>query len=120
LGKYGMARSKPVQTPLGVFDSVTQAARAHHCDKGTISRYLETDPKRYFLVDRPPPRTVIQASSGWAHYRTMTHDESDAWYESWCREQGLDPNNDRSGDAFFAALDCVAESESQEADDAEA
>jgi hypothetical protein len=116
-----MARSKPVQTPLGVFDSVTQAARAHHCDKGTISRYLETDPKRYFLVDRPPPRTVILTSSGWTHYRTMTHDERDAWYESWCREQALDPDQDRSGDAFFAALDRVTESEQQEeADDAEA
>jgi hypothetical protein len=121
LVKYIMARSKPVQTPLGVFDSVTRAARAHHCDKGTISRYLETDPERYRLLDKPPARTAVAVSAGWTQYRTMTHDESDAWYESWCREQGLDPNDDRSGDAFFDALDRAGEAEQvQDLDDAEA
>jgi hypothetical protein len=108
-----MARSKPVQTPLGVFDSVTQAARAHHCDKGTISRYLETDPDRYHLIDRPPGRVLVPVSQGWTQYRTMTHDQQDAWFLAWCESQNIDPDAEYSGDAFFDSLDCVGEPESE-------
>ncbi len=103
-----MAKGKPVQTPLGVFASVSQAAKAHHCDKGTILRYIEVDPDKYRVLDRPPAAAKnIPISAGWTQYRSMTHEESDAWYESWCRSQGLDPNTDAAGDAFFDALDSV-------------
>jgi hypothetical protein len=100
-----MAQSKPVQTPLGVFTSISQAARAHHCDKSTIQRYMEVDPANFRMLDSLPTPVANPASAGWQHYRSLDHDGRDAWYESWCQAHGFDPDSEQGGNAFFDALD---------------
>jgi len=114
-----MAQSKPVQTPLGVFTSISGAARAHHCDKSTIQRYMEVDPTNFRIVDAGVAPVANPASAGWQHYRSLDHDGRDAWYDSWCRSAGLDPNTEEGGNAFFDALDQASIDVPQETQDVE-
>lgn len=44
------ARQKPIQTPLGRFDSLTQAGKAYGLDKTTIGHRLKKYPKQYYYL----------------------------------------------------------------------
>jgi hypothetical protein len=106
-----MPNSTPVRTPLGTFASAAQAARAHHCDRSTILNRVQTDPNNYVMVQREPRLPLLKSitNPSWTQYWSMNHDDRDAWFLAWCHESGLDPEHDRSGDAFFAALDAAGE-----------
>jgi len=110
-----MPRSRPIQTPLGAFASAAQAARAHHCDRSTVLSRLQTDPEHYHWIDTAvaAPRVSMASDQGWQYYYSLDHDQRDAWYESWCRSAGFDPNSEDGGNAFFDALDAVDSAEVQ-------
>jgi hypothetical protein len=122
LVKYTMPNSTPVRTPLGTFASAAQAARAHHCDRSTILNRVHADPENYVMVVRETRLPVLKSISNpsWTQYWSMNHDQRDAWYQAWCQAAALDPDHDRSGDAFFAALDAAGVQADQDQDTHEA
>jgi len=44
------AHNKPIQTPIGVFESLTAAAAAYNRDKTTIGHRLKKYPNEYFYI----------------------------------------------------------------------
>ncbi len=41
------SRSIPIQTPLGIFHSIRNAAKAHNCDDKTMRKYIQSNPTEY-------------------------------------------------------------------------
>lgn len=50
---------RKVQTPLGIFDNITDAAKKHKCHPDSIKYRIKTNPDEYkWLDDRPAPKQV--------------------------------------------------------------
>ena len=81
---------------------------------------MEVDPTNFRTVESGVAPVASPASAGWQHYRSLDHDGRDAWYESWCRSAGFDPDSDQGGNAFFDALDQASIDVPQEESDVEA
>lgn len=92
-----------IHTPLGQFATIQAAARAHSCDRHTITRRLKDDPKNYRRT-----QVTVTTVSTWAEYRWLPEDVKQAQYDSWCAAQGLDPDQESTATAFFDAMDSVA------------
>lgn len=92
-----------VHTPIGVFETMTAAARALKCDRTTLTRRLRSHPDQYWQET-----AVVRELLPWGEYRYRSYEEKEEIYQTWCRQHQMDPDLASTAEAFFDAIDAVA------------
>jgi hypothetical protein len=97
-----MPSHQPVSLPQGTWTSQAAAAAALGVSRYRI-RELQQQAQAQGLVPDAAATTATMPMT-WSVYMSHSDTQREAWYQAWCRRQGLDPNSDSTGYAWGDAF----------------